>query len=638
LVTKGEIFSPNFMHCCLQLVYQVFGTFTPLARPFTTCFHIFSIDARNLPQQNRVQARGRQGQSGMGIGNILVAKGLVSAQDIQRAVDYQTDNGGRIGDAIVALGILSKDQIELVLAEAPQAPITLADTGVDAALLLELAIKGMYSENLETATQIAEMLKLPSAIVNHVLQEAKERKFVENLASTASMAGSVSEMRMTLTKSGREWAVDAMSRGQYYGPAPVSLKDFQDRIMRQRVTNEHVTREKLDDAFKGLVMTDRFVNRLGPAINSGNAILIYGPAGNGKTTVAEIVGKIFQNVIYVPYCVDIDGEIMKVFDPAVHKQVTAVSEQQGPANLRRSRVDARWIACYRPMVITGGELTIEMLDLTYNPVAKFYEAPLHIKALNGTFLIDDFGRQRAKPEDILNRWIVPLNSRVDYLTTHTGKSITIPFDEIVIFSTNMHPDDLMDPAFQRRISYKLETVEPPKELFYNVFCGTATKAGLVPTPEIYQQIIDSVRANNAPLAYFQPKFIVEQVLASCKFEGIKPQFTRDNVDDALANLFVKKNDGSMFGVARSSQAPRPQAAAPAPVVEAPIVETAVPVALAPVAPPPIAVAPVIAPAPIPVPQLKPALAEPKVAFPDFRASLAEFKSSMAELRPAASDR
>jgi DNA-binding MarR family transcriptional regulator len=486
----------------------------------------------------------------MKLGNILVAKGLLSADDINRAIDHQNENGGRLGDSIAALGLLTKEQIEKVLADAPQAPITVADTGVDPVFLLELAIKGMYSENLETASQIAESLKLSSTIVNQLLQEAKDRKLVESLTSSSGN-GSVAEMRLALTRAGREWATEAMKRGQYFGPAPVSLSDFQDRIQRQRITNEHVTRQQLDEAFSGLVMTERFVSRLGPAINSGNAILIYGPAGNGKTTVAEVVGKIFQNVIYVPYCVDIDGEIMKVFDPTIHRQVEDMPEQQGAANLRRSRVDLRWVPCYRPMVMTGGELTIEMLDLKYNTVAKFYEAPLHIKALNGTFLIDDFGRQRAKPEDILNRWIVPLNSRVDYLTTHTGKSITIPFDEIVIFSTNMHPDDLMDPAFQRRISYKLETVEPPEALFRNVFIGMARKSGLVLTEDIYKRVLEGVKANEAPLAYFQPKFIVEQVLASCKFEGTKPQFTADNVNDALANLFVKKADGKMFGVKRS---------------------------------------------------------------------------------------
>jgi energy-coupling factor transporter ATP-binding protein EcfA2 len=486
----------------------------------------------------------------MKLGNILVAKGLVTIDNINRAMEHNLEHGGRLGDSIVALGFLTHEQINRVLSDAPQAPSNLADTQIDSIFMLELAMKGMYAENLETASQLADAMKIPTAAVNQLLNEAKERKFVESLAA-ASTGGSMAEMRLVLTRAGREWAADAIKRGQYFGPAPVSLSDYQERIQLQRITNEHVTRAQLDEAFNGLVMTDRFVSRLGPAINSGNAILIYGPAGNGKTTVAEIVGKIFQNVIYVPYCVDIDGEIMKVFDPTVHKQVENVPDQPGAANLRRSRIDPRWVACYRPMVITGGELTIEMLDLKYNATAKFYEAPLHLKALNGTFLIDDFGRQRAKPEDILNRWIVPLNSKVDYLTTHSGKSIMIPFDEIVIFSTNMHPDDLMDPAFQRRIGYKLETVEPPEDLFIKVFVGMAKKHGLVLTQEIYKIIIDTIRAHSAPLAYFQPKFIVEQVLASCKFEEIPPQFTSDNVTDALANLFIKKPDGSMFGVKRS---------------------------------------------------------------------------------------
>jgi hypothetical protein len=488
------------------------------------------------------------------IGNILVAKGLATAADINRAAEHQVQNGGRLGDSIVALGILSKEQIEKVLNDAPQAPMTTTDTGVDPAGLLELAIKGMYSENLEIASQMAEALKLTGNIISQLLLDAKERKLVEPLATTPGGGGPMGEQRWTLTRAGRDWAADALKRCQYFGPAPVSLKDFQERIEIQRVSNEHVTRKQLDDAFEGLVMTDRFVNRLGPAINSGTAMLIYGPAGNGKTTVAEIVGKIFQNVIYVPYCVDIDGEIMKVYDPTIHQKVAEVPEQTGGSNLRRSRVDTRWVACYRPMVVTGGELTIEMLDLKYNSIAKFYEAPLHVKALNGTFLIDDFGRQRAKPEDILNRWIVPLNSKVDYLTLHTGKSVRIPFDEIVIFSTNMHPDDLMDPAFQRRISYKLETVEPPQDLYLKVFQGMAQKSGLVLNQAIYNQVIEGVRAANAPLAYFQPKFIVEQVLASCKFEGTKPQFTFDNVADALSNLFVKKASSHMFGVKRSQAA------------------------------------------------------------------------------------
>jgi hypothetical protein len=485
----------------------------------------------------------------MNIGSFLVAKGVASAKDIDRAVAHQRSTGARLGDSLVALGILTKAQIEEVLADAPQVPTTVAGTGIDPVLLLDLALKGMYSENIETASQLSRVMKLSNTVVDQVLKAAADRRLVETLAS-ATGANARSEMRLTLTRAGREWAADALTRGQYFGPAPVTLKDYQDRIVHQRITNEIIPREKLEAAFSGLVVPDRFLNRLGPAVNSGNAILIYGPAGNGKTTIAEIVGKVFENVIYVPHCVEINGEIMKVFDPTVHRVVDDATAETGVSSLRRSRLDPRWVACYRPMVVTGGELTLEMLDLKFNPIAKFYEAPLHIKALNGTFLIDDFGRQRAKPEDILNRWIVPLNSRVDYLTLHTGKTAMIPFDEIVIFSTNLHPDDLMDPAFQRRISYKLETVEPPEDLFRKVFAGMAEKKGLRLTDEIYRRVIEGIRTNNAPLAYFQPKFIVEQVLSSCKFEGIAPQFTTHNIDDALANLFVKAAS-KMFGVKRS---------------------------------------------------------------------------------------
>jgi hypothetical protein len=487
----------------------------------------------------------------MSFGDILVAKGLASADDIVRALEHQRTNGGRIGESLVAIGVITQEQVEQVIGDVPPSPRSVEDTGIDPVFLLQLMLKGMFLERMELPSQLAEALKLSAGIINRLLTDAKDRKMVETLGAAVGGGGAIPEMRHALTKAGREWTQESIENSQYFGPAPVSLDAWQERILRQRVTNEMISRQRLEKAFEGLVMPERFLMRLGPAINSGNPMLIYGPAGNGKTTVAEIIGKIFENVIFVPYCVEIGGEVMKVFDPTIHRSVEGTSGVDTNTGVRVGPIDRRWVPCYRPLVVTGGELTLEMLDLKFNPIAKFYEAPLHVKALNGTFLIDDFGRQLAKPEQILNRWIVPLNSRIDYLSLHSGKSVKIPFDEIVIFSTNMHPNDLMDPAFQRRISYKLETLEPPEDLYKKVFKMMAVKQGLELPESIYQQVIDSIRAVEAPLAYFQPKFIVEQVLASCKFEGIKPQFTPQNTEDALSNLFIQSSKSKTMGVMRS---------------------------------------------------------------------------------------
>lgn len=486
----------------------------------------------------------------MNLGDILVAKGLVTTDDINRALEHQREHGGRLGTSLAALGILDEEKVSQVIGEAPQAPVKLEDTGIDPMFLLQLMMKGMYTDNLETPSQIVTELKLTGTVVNTLLQDGIDRKLIEAVGTVATGVGSLTEMRHQLTRQGRDAALEALEQSQYFGPAPVSLNDFRERVDFQRISNEWVSREMLDEAFEGLSVPDRFLARLGPAINSGTAMLIYGPAGNGKTTIAEIVGKIFENVVYIPYCIEVDGQIIKVYDPIVHKSIEGTAGTESGLGVRRGRIDRRWVACFRPMVITGGELTIDMLDLKFNTLSRFYEAPLHIKALNGTFLIDDFGRQRVTPEEILNRWIVPLNSGVDYLTLHTGRSVQIPFDELVIFSTNLHPNELMDPAFQRRIGYKLETVEPPEDVFRNVFEAMARKQGLELTEEVFAQVMDGIRTNQAPLAYFQPKFIVEQVLASCKFEGVPPQFRPEYVDDALANLFVKDAESQMFGVAR----------------------------------------------------------------------------------------
>ena len=356
------------------------------------------------------------------------------------------------------------------------------------------------------------------------------------------------ELRYSLSEKGKQWAQEALSQNQYVGPAPVSLAAFSDRILRQRITNEHVSKAAIQNAFGKLVVPDAFTNQIGPAVNSGRSILLYGAPGNGKTSIAEKVGGLFSDIIYIPYCVDVGGQLIKVFDPGLHQVAQCSSTSKAKGNsLRVEDFDQRWVACKRPFIVAGGELTLEMLDLNFNAQTKFYEAPLHIKALGGTFVIDDFGRQIVSPEALLNRWIVPLECRVEYLKLHTGKSFSLPFDELVIFSTNLAPRDLMDPAFLRRIPYKLEISSPTPQEYRRIFRMIAQASGMDASEDMIDEVIAELRErNDFPLAGFQPKFIIDQVRAACKFEGVPAQLSPELVTMALSNLYTKDTPG--YGV------------------------------------------------------------------------------------------
>ena len=479
----------------------------------------------------------------MFIGDILIAHKLVTQADVTSALERQKAAGGRLGDILVAQGKLKAEELEAVMHGSPTAPRTVAETGLSLPQLLNLMIKGMYAGSAETPSLIANLLRLPHRVVQLLLEQAQERKLLDVLGAAN---GGVGELRYVLAEKGRRWAMDAMAQNQYVGPAPVSLAAYTDRILRQRITNERVDRAAIERSFANMVVSESFVHQIGPAINSGRSILLYGAPGNGKTSIAEKVGGIFADVIYIPHCFEVEGQIIKVFDPGIHKPV---QRSNGDGNsrttgLRREDFDRRWVPCRRPFIVTGGELTLEMLDLSFNSLAKFYEAPLHVKALGGTFVIDDFGRQIISPEALLNRWIVPLESRVEYLKLHTGKSFSLPFDELVIFSTNMAPRDLMDPAFLRRIPYKLEISSPNPEEYRRIFHAVSKALGLEAGDDVIDYVIASLQhRGNQPLAGYQPKFIVDQVVAACKFEGIAAQWRPEFVDMALGNLHPKESAG-----------------------------------------------------------------------------------------------
>jgi hypothetical protein len=474
----------------------------------------------------------------MFIGDILVAHRLVTPADVAEALELQRREGGRIGDILVAQGKLRAEDLEVIMHGAPSAPRNLAETGLGLPSLLNLMVKTMYSGAAETASALARFMKLPHRLIQLLIEQAQHRKLLDVLGA----ADGTSEVRYVLGEKGRRWAMDAFEQNQYIGPAPVSLTSYIDRIQRQRITNERIDRGAIEASFANLIVSDTFIHQIGPAINSGRSILLYGAPGNGKTTIAEKIGGIFSDIVYIPHCFEIEGQIIKVFDPGIHQPVerAAGTGDSRVVGLRREDFDQRWVPCARPFIVTGGELTLEMLDLSFNALAKFYEAPLHVKALGGTFVIDDFGRQIVKPEALLNRWIVPLESRVEYLKLHTGKSFALPFDELVIFSTNMAPRDLMDPAFLRRIPYKLEIASPNPDEYRRIFHAVSRGLGLEAGDDVIDYVMAKLRSlGDFPLAGYQPKFIVDQVIAACKFEGIPAQYRHEFVDMALANLHPK---------------------------------------------------------------------------------------------------
>ena len=286
-----------------------------------------------------------------------------------------------------------------------------------------------------------------------------------------------------------------------------------------------------------LVVTRSYIENIGPAINSGRSILLYGPPGNGKSSLAKRIGRIFKNTIYVPHCVDIDGHIMKVYDPSIHEEVDKDQAGADRGSIVQENVDRRWVACRRPVVVVGGELTLSMLDLEFNSISKFYDAPVHLKALGGTFIIDDFGRQFASPKDLLNRWIVPLESRVDYMRLHSGKTFSIPFDELIIFATNLTPSKLMDPAFLRRIPYKIETVGPSISDFRIIFERVSQERGLALQEDTLSFVINELTETfGYELAAYQPRFIADHVINGCKFKGSTPNYSDEEVRKALSHL------------------------------------------------------------------------------------------------------
>ena len=429
--------------------------------------------------------------------------------------------------------------------KAPARPTTMEETGIEEGMLLNLTAKAMYTLGLERATALSDHLKVSPAIVTSVLEIMNEMALVESRGLAGAEISS--EVRYILSDKGKAWALDAMQQSQYVGAVPVTLDDFCTQVYAQRVAVEHIGPEKLAESMSHLIVPDQLVRQVGPAANSAKSILLYGAPGNGKTCIAEAIGESFEHTVYLPYAIEIAGQIINFYDPSVHELAEGVEDEENSISLRpkgRSATDARWVSCKRPVIKVGGELTLDQLELQYSPIAKFYEAPLHLKALGGVFVVDDFGRQKDAPQAILNRWIVPLEREVDYLTLQTGKKFPIPFDELVIFSTNIPPATLTDEAALRRLYYKIEVPKPTRDDFITIFQRVCEDADIEYTDDMVQYLFKEKydKLDEEPSA-FHPKFFIDQVITACDYYERPVEVTPETLDLAVLGQLLRDLSG-----------------------------------------------------------------------------------------------
>jgi len=403
-------------------------------------------------------------------------------------------------------------------------PQAVEEVGIKRSLLEDLALKAYYLQGELTLRELATQMHLSLGIIKEIFDYLRKEQFVE----IKGMAGG--DFRATTTTLGKERALSLLMQNQYTGAVPVSFHDYVVRVRSQSVRDFDVRPEEMAAAFEHLVLGENILNQIGTAIVSGTSIVLYGATGTGKTAIAESLPRIYHDRVWIPHAVEVDGQIIAIFDPIVHERI--------PDPLHTPH-DQRWVMCKRPRVLVGGELTFEMLDLQFNPVAKFYSAPVQMKANNGVLIVDDFGRQRIRPEELLNRWILPLDRRIDFLTLAGGRKLEIPFDLFVVFATNINPTELADEAFLRRIHNKIKVEAMEKDQFKEIFRRLCNQYGLAYDPELADYLIEVLTKEfNQPLRACYPRDVINQIRWGAQYERRQPEVTRAAILQACKNYFL----------------------------------------------------------------------------------------------------
>ncbi len=429
--------------------------------------------------------------------------------------------------------------------EAPTSPDTMKESGLSASFISEMILRTIYARGPMVGRDLGQFLCLPFKIIQQPLRYLKDEKCIQ--IDGGDLVGEVS-YRFSLTEFGRKRAVDAMEQCAYIGPAPVPLEDYVEQCYRQSVTGLQCYPEALRLPFGHLVLKEDMFNAIGPAIISGRSVFIYGPPGNGKTAMARAIGEFMNTAggsIYVPHAFIADGNIVTVYDPSLHTTDDTPTEfgDEADAVVRRllntGATDSRWVRIRRPVIVTGGELDLPMLDLRYNAEANFYQAPIHFKANGGVFLIDDFGRQLCSPKELLNRWILPLEDRHDFLTVSSGKKFQVPFEQLIIFSTNLDPKDLVDDAFLRRIRHKVAILAPTREVYDKIFANICKKLGMnfdaTAVDYVYERYYNRGRSPRAS----DCRDLLETVQSICRYRRQHVHLTRDLMIEASASFIAE---------------------------------------------------------------------------------------------------
>jgi predicted ATPase with chaperone activity len=423
----------------------------------------------------------------------------------------------------------------------PPPPETVKDTGLSGEFITDLLLKTLYVQGARTGQQLMEIVRLPFPFVDDRMLDLQQRRMVEVRGTSGLSRGGYI---FDLTAEGRERAREALSSNQYVGPAPVPLSQYREWTINQSISKARVTREMVRDGFRKLVLEDAMHEMLGPAINSAKSLFLYGAPGNGKTFISETIASLLGGHLYIPHAIEVDGQILMLFDPVHHHPVPEeemATTITGQPDWLKSGIpyDRRFIRIARPVVFVGGELTLDQLDLQYDHYTKMYQAPFQLKSNGGVLILDDFGRQRVPPRDLLNRWIVPLEKRIDFLTLHTGGKFPVPFDTLLIFATNLAPKDLVEEAFLRRIHYKIHVLDPDleeyRELFRRCCAERAIEYDESAIQYVYRQYYQ--RLGLSPRKC-HPRDILDHLLDISRFLEVEADLTTDLLDRACQSYFL----------------------------------------------------------------------------------------------------